>query len=442
MGKAVGKAISFVFTLAMLIGMLPLSATVIRADEPAAAVPEPTAAETPEDGPELIPAGIEEEEGDVPTEYVVLINVTDMEGEELDGAGLVVKSASGEVLGEWTSKSGMALLITLEEGEYILEQTAAPTGHEQILTEIGFTVSEDGLVTVNTPEVEPAGACAFRDGALTLMNERIPDERTPGIRAAVQVGNEAAADGKAVQVPYEMLDNVQISDTVFYEGLLPGTVYLVTGTLVETEAGEDGGSVPVAESAQEFAADLGGTGAWILSFDELSLEPGKTYVVFVNVISLDDEDQKVTEEMPLVYADTDDMAQTILTADVETDPDDWAVLPAEYEPHEEAVLPAEEEPDEQVPVIPGGNTNGTADSDGTKGGSPNKETGGKTPASAAGSTTIRSGSNAAGTARNTASSHVAQSVQTGDNSSSLLYTGLLGAAVAVMCIAVRRRRRA
>ena len=75
---------------------------------------------------------------------VVQVTKTDLtNGEELEGAELVVTDEGGIVIDEWTSTKEPHQVKGLEEGKtYILKETTAPYGYE-ITEEIKFVVTTD-----------------------------------------------------------------------------------------------------------------------------------------------------------------------------------------------------------------------------------------------------------------------------------------------------------
>ena len=121
---------------------------------------------------------------DKPIKVDVVINKTDMNGTEVEGAVIVVADLDGNEVSSWTSKAGETMSVAVEPGEYILKETAAPTGFQKVETEIHFAVAADGTVTVVTTDVEPAGACEVVDGVLVLKDAA---EKTTPVTSTVDV---------------------------------------------------------------------------------------------------------------------------------------------------------------------------------------------------------------------------------------------------------------
>ncbi|MGT2828800.1 SpaA isopeptide-forming pilin-related protein [Streptococcus hillyeri] len=82
---------------------------------------------------------------DMPETKDVVISKVNLGGEELEGAEIEI-SKDGKVVEKWTSEK-TAKTIKLEAGDYIFHEKVAPNGYLKV-TDITFTVSEDGQVTV------------------------------------------------------------------------------------------------------------------------------------------------------------------------------------------------------------------------------------------------------------------------------------------------------
>lgn len=77
-------------------------------------------------------------------------------GRELSGATLVVKNSTGRIIDSWVSTSTPHQIWNLEEGNYTLTETSAPSGYQLSSETIRFTVRNGGnvqtLVMYNTPK--------------------------------------------------------------------------------------------------------------------------------------------------------------------------------------------------------------------------------------------------------------------------------------------------
>lgn len=101
------------------------------------------------------------------TTRVEITKVDVTNGEELEGAHLVVKDSNGKIVDEWTSTKEAHVIENLVPGKYTLTETIAPEGY--ILSEetITFTVKNDGSVTKvkmeNTPKDKPIVVISKQD---------------------------------------------------------------------------------------------------------------------------------------------------------------------------------------------------------------------------------------------------------------------------------------
>ncbi len=144
--------------------------------------PEPTPSEEPapepseEPSPEPTPS---EEPAPEPTpeEKVVKISKADMDGNEVEGAHIVVKDSDKNIVDEWDSTT-KCYEIELLPGTYTLEETVAPEGFKKVETVIEFSVNEEGKVTVKTTEVVNGKVEVKKDGTLVLFDEP-EEEPTP-----------------------------------------------------------------------------------------------------------------------------------------------------------------------------------------------------------------------------------------------------------------------
>ncbi|MDO4466148.1 MAG: SpaA isopeptide-forming pilin-related protein [Bacillota bacterium] len=83
----------------------------------------------------------------------VTISKQDISGKEIEGAQLKVTDKSGNVVDTWTSEEGQSHEISVQPGEYTLEETTAPNGYE-VSESITFVVDETGKVTIGGQEVD------------------------------------------------------------------------------------------------------------------------------------------------------------------------------------------------------------------------------------------------------------------------------------------------
>lgn len=126
-------------------------------------------------------------------------------GEELAGAHLVVKDASGKVVDEWTSTNEVHVIKNLTPGKYTLTETIAPDGYILSDETITFTVKSDGSVTKvkmeNTPKDKPVVVISKVDSTtgeeLAGAHLELRDEKGNLIEAWVSTNESHVIEGLA-----------------------------------------------------------------------------------------------------------------------------------------------------------------------------------------------------------------------------------------------------
>ena len=126
-------------------------------------------------------------------------------GEELAGAHLVVKDASGKVIDEWTSTNEVHVIKNLTPGKYTLTETIAPDGYILSDETITFTVKSDGSVTKvkmeNTPKDKPVVVISKVDSTtgeeLAGAHLELKDEKGNLIEAWVSTNESHVIEGLA-----------------------------------------------------------------------------------------------------------------------------------------------------------------------------------------------------------------------------------------------------
>ncbi|MCQ9211429.1 MULTISPECIES: SpaA isopeptide-forming pilin-related protein [unclassified Streptococcus] len=83
-----------------------------------------------------------------PTTHDVVISKTNLGGQEIAGAQIEIRKGDQKVE-SWTSEADKSHTVKLEAGEYVFHEEAAPAGYLKV-TDITFTVDDDGNVTVKT----------------------------------------------------------------------------------------------------------------------------------------------------------------------------------------------------------------------------------------------------------------------------------------------------
>lgn len=144
---------------------------------------------------------------DAPILRDVKISKTDLGGNELEGAKMLVTQKDGTAVenGEWVSATE-AHVLSLPFGEYTLTEVVAPEGYACVTTKIEFEVAKDGTVTLKTVEVNGKNEVEqAEDGTIILKDAPLP-EKTPE-------GEDTPDDG----------DKTPKEDTPTVEDETPGT---------------------------------------------------------------------------------------------------------------------------------------------------------------------------------------------------------------------------
>ncbi len=143
----------------------------------------------------------------------VKITKTDLGGNEVAGAKIVVKDSAGKEIDSWTSvkddksttdKNEAIHEVTLAPGTYTMEETVAPAGYEKIKTVIEFEVKEDGTVVIKTTTVEN-GEVEYKNGVIVLKDAPKDDEATEAPSEAEEKDTEkpSEAEEKDTEKPSE-----------------------------------------------------------------------------------------------------------------------------------------------------------------------------------------------------------------------------------------------
>ena len=130
--------------------------------------------------------------------HEITISKTDISGNEIEGAKIVLTDKSGNKVDEWISTE-TAHKVNLKPGEYVFKETLAPEGFK-VVTDITFTVGNDGKVTVNDTQAK-----VNQDGVLVVTDNYSTDKITVNVNKK-WIGAEAdkatvklMADGKEIQ---------------------------------------------------------------------------------------------------------------------------------------------------------------------------------------------------------------------------------------------------
>ena len=98
-----------------------------------------------------------------PSKHDIEISKQNLDGQEIEGAKIqILKQEDKSEIDSWTSVADQSHSVSLEEGNYIFHEESAPEGYK-VVTDIEFTVSEDGNVTVTKDTT--TGTKTIVDGA-------------------------------------------------------------------------------------------------------------------------------------------------------------------------------------------------------------------------------------------------------------------------------------
>ncbi|MFR3363042.1 MAG: VaFE repeat-containing surface-anchored protein, partial [Enterococcus canintestini] len=249
----------------------------------------------------------------VPKEKGIVISKVNLGGEEIAGAKIQINQDNKEVA-SWTSEAGKNHELSLLPGDYVFHEEAAPKGYLAV-TDISFSVNEDGTVTVKEANGNKVAAA---NNQLTVTDETEYVNPTGTLRTTVKADNTTASATKAAEVTAEKTAaGVEIIDTLTYEGLVPEKVYSVTGELYEVKDGQVVGTAK-ATATKEFTVSKEGKGEWQLAFGQVTgLEAGKTYVVYETATSKDNlvdtnKDNTPEEKHVVEHKNPGDKAQTVV----------------------------------------------------------------------------------------------------------------------------------
>ncbi|EHU8832473.1 VaFE repeat-containing surface-anchored protein, partial [Enterococcus faecalis] len=219
---------------------------------------------------------------EVPKEKELQISKVNLGGEEIPGAEIEIKQGD-KVVEAWTSKKDVSQKVDLLPGTYVFHEKVAPKGYIAV-TDITFTVNEDGTVTVTNVN----GNTVKTEGNKLVVTDQAeyvnPQKGT--LRTTVKADNVLSSATKPVEVTSEQVKSgISVVDTISYTGLVPEKSYTVTGNLYEVKDGKVVGAAKATQT-EKFVASKEGSGTWDLDFGKVAgLEAGKTYVVYEMAVS-------------------------------------------------------------------------------------------------------------------------------------------------------------
>lgn len=157
-----------------------------------------------------------------PDEIPVYFSKKELEGDELEGAKIVVKDEEGNVIEEWVSTKE-SHRIDLKPGKYSMQEVVAPDGFQRVTTTIWFEVNENGKVTLLTAEVDNGGKISIMDADHIILedapvkNPLLTIKKTSKITSAmpgdvidyvITIENSGDGDAEAVEVVDTMDNNL------------------------------------------------------------------------------------------------------------------------------------------------------------------------------------------------------------------------------------------
>lgn len=208
-------------------------------------------------------------------------------------------------------ETGERLLI---DGEPVLGETTFIAESENGTVDVIFNVNTKDLAGLTIVVFEEL----YRDGVLLAEHKDINDEGQSIKITSPKIGTEASVDGaKEVYAQGE----VTITDTVSYEGLVPGREYVIKGWLMDKETGEPlliNGEMITAE--KRFIPDSpNGTVDVEFYIADASSLAGKTIVVFEELYVVNDDGEL---ELIAEHKDINDEAQTVYFKEVPEVPEE------------------------------------------------------------------------------------------------------------------------
>lgn len=153
---------------------------------------------------------------------------------------------------------------------------------------------------------------------LRVAEEIVPElpEDKASLRTSVSIDGRSASDKEALQE--EAGSNKTVVDTISYKGLVPGKEYTLTGSLMKIE-GEH--AVQVGKSVSKRFTPAKEEGTESISFTNVTLEAGVTYVVYEEAESTEELTFATgTKKHRIEHKDKDDKAQTVVVEKPDTPP--------------------------------------------------------------------------------------------------------------------------
>lgn len=246
--------------------------------------------------------------------------------QELPGASLKLfkgEAPIGDPVKEWTSGT-TAQTFSLQPGVYTMQEIQAPDGYE-VAENVIFKVDHFGKVSIKGAD----DRFTEQNGTIVTMFDKkkpqTPDPDQPGgedpakpakpanssLKTTVSANGSSASSSAALSMELDKAASATVVDKVDYEGLLVGEPYTLTGRLMRIDGDQ---AREVAQAEKKFTPTAA-AGTQTVTFSNVTIEPGATYVVFETATS-DNEILFAGEDKPVkhtvTHEDKNDKAQTLI----------------------------------------------------------------------------------------------------------------------------------
>ncbi len=246
--------------------------------------------------------------------------------QELPGASLKLfkgEAPIGDPVKEWTSGT-TAQTFSLQPGVYTMQEIQAPDGYE-VAENVIFKVDHFGKVSIKGAD----DRFTEQNGTIVTMFDKkkpqTPDPDQPGgedpakpakpanssLKTTVSTNGSSASSSAALSMELDKAASATVVDKVDYEGLLVGEPYTLTGRLMRIDGDQ---AHEVAQAEKKFTPTAA-AGTQTVTFSNVTIEPGATYVVFETATS-DNEILFAGEDKPVkhtvTHEDKNDKAQTLI----------------------------------------------------------------------------------------------------------------------------------
>ena len=249
-----------------------------------------------EDGRHIVNARVDDTSDKIVFEYNVdsmeaphhtLIHKTDITtGNEIPGAKLQVIDSEGTVVEEWISQEKPHDIVALPDGKYTLREITAPYGYE-VAEDVEFEVKEDTVKCEVTMQDKP--------------------EDLGGIAGTTALGTDTLS-----HIVSSADENISITDTVRYEGLIPGGNYMIEGELYDKTEGRLTG---IKSTAEFVPKQTDGYTEVVFTFEKTEMT-GHTMVAYENLYIKNNIDNKTV--LVDKHNNPDDEDQTVYIPEIST----------------------------------------------------------------------------------------------------------------------------